>query len=131
MSTISTIAKAVLVALATVSIASAQHKVTPASKPAVNGPSLEVTLKFIQDKIGQEGRLTYSAAVTDTAQQDVSWKNNFVVELSNPFFNVAACSITYHWHAEVNGKLADDNNYTLNFRELSKIVKLPLEENQH
>lgn len=101
------------------------------SKPATNAPSLDITLKFIVDKLGQEGRVTYSAAVTDTAQPDDSWTNSFVVELSNPGFNSANCSVSFHWHTEVNNKVFDDNTYTLSFRDVTSIDVMSQADNQH
>src|ERR1039458_409307 len=44
------------------SIALAQQSVPPQpapDKPAANGPSLAVTLKFIQDKVNQQGKIEY------------------------------------------------------------------------
>jgi hypothetical protein len=44
------------------SIALAQQSMPPqppADKPAANGPSLEATLKFIQDKVNQQGKIVY------------------------------------------------------------------------
>ena len=122
--------KLMLIALAALTTAAAQQNIPPPPKPPDAGPSLEVTLKFIQDKLGEEGKIAYSAAVTDTAQQEIEWTNKFVVELSNPAFDTAACRITFHWRAEVNGKVADDKDYTINLREVSKLVVLHQEENQ-
>ena len=104
--------------------------VPPPPKPTDGGPSLETTLKFISDKIADEGKLSYAAAVSDTAQPDVEWTNKFQVELSKPTFNTAGCRITFHWHAEVNGKVADDKDYTINFGEVSKIQVMSQEDNQ-
>lgn len=116
--------------LAALGSASAQQSIPPPPRPPDSGPSLEVTLKFVQDKVGDEGKLSYSAAVTDTAQQGVEWTNKFEVELSNPTFNTGACSVSFHWHSVVNDKVADDSNYTINLREVSQVVLLSQEENQ-
>jgi hypothetical protein len=45
------------------------------SQPAENGPSLEVTMKFIQDKVNQEGQISYT--ITST--------NNLTGQTYNPF----------------------------------------------
>jgi hypothetical protein len=88
-------------------------------------------LKFIADKIGDEGKLTFAATVTDSAQPDTSaWTNRFEVELSEAAFDAQACRITYHWRSSVNGRIADDKDYSLDLREVSKIIVLPASENQ-
>lgn len=48
--------------LATASVVSidAQQNVPPPPKPPDNGPSLEVTMKFIQDKMNEQGRVGYA-----------------------------------------------------------------------
>ena len=91
---------------------------------------MEVTLKFITDKIGDEGRLTYSANVTDTANPGSAWNNKFEVELSNPTYDVKGCRISYHWRAQQNGKASDDKDYTLNLREVKDLAVLSQQENQ-
>jgi hypothetical protein len=50
-----------------------QKKVPPPPKPTDSGPTLEVTLKFVQDKIAEDGKFTYSASVKDSSQPDVEW----------------------------------------------------------
>jgi hypothetical protein len=37
-----------------------------AVQPAANGPSLDATLKFIQDKVNQQGKIVYVETVTDS-----------------------------------------------------------------
>ena len=59
------------------SIALAQENVPPppqpvadhppaAVQPTANGPSLDATLKFIQDKVNQQGKIVYVETVTDS-----------------------------------------------------------------
>ncbi len=124
-------ALATLGILATLEVMHAQQNIPPPPKPPDSGPTLEVTLKFITDKIGDEGKLAYSTTVTDTAQQGPEWTNKFEVELTNAAFDVNACKISYHWHAVQNGNVSDDKDYTLNLREVKDLVVLSQEENQH
>jgi hypothetical protein len=46
---------------------SAPAAVQPAANPtAANGPSLEVTLKFIQDKVNDQGKIVYVESISDS-----------------------------------------------------------------
>jgi hypothetical protein len=133
-SLVSRLTPAGLISLALISAVGAIHaqqNIPPPPKPPDSGPSLEVTLKFIVDKIGQEGKLTYSATVSDSAQQGPEWTNKFEVELSNPNFDTSACQISYHWRAVQNGNIVDDKDYTLNLRAVQDMVVVSQEENQH
>jgi hypothetical protein len=44
--------------------------------PAANGPSLEATLKFIQDKVNQQGKIVYVETVTDSVTGESVGENH-------------------------------------------------------
>jgi hypothetical protein len=108
----------------------AQQAVAPPPMPADSGPSLEKTMQFIQENAA-EGKLNYTAFISDASQQGVEWKNQFKVEMSNLAADAGACRITYHWHAEENGKLADDADYSLTLKDVKEILVLPQSQNQN
>src|SRR5580700_11220871 len=68
-------------AVLAVSWALAQQKksVLPPPKPADEGPSLEVTMKFIQDKLNDVGAVNYATYTHDNAAGN-DWTNQFRVE---------------------------------------------------
>jgi hypothetical protein len=107
----------------------AQQAVAPPPKPADSGPSLEKTMQFIQENAA-EGKLAYTAFVTDASQQGVEWKNQFTVETSSLVADAGACRITYHWRAEENRKVADDADYSLVLKDVKEILVLPQDQNQ-
>jgi hypothetical protein len=117
-------------ALMAVGALHAQQSVPPPPRPADSGPSLETTMQFIQENAA-EGKLTYTASVTDASQQGAEWRNKFTVEMSNLAADPAACSITYHWRAEENGKVADDADYSLALKNVKEILVLPQDQNQN
>jgi hypothetical protein len=83
-----------VVALA-VSVAVSQGKKTvPATpKPADEGPSLEVTMKFIQGKLNEEGNFNYQAYMHDSVDGTDVPLNNFSVGV--PTFEITeACGYT-------------------------------------
>lgn len=123
---------AIILAFALMAIGAlhAQQSVAPPPKPADNGPSLEKTMQFIQENAA-EGKLNYTAIVTDASQQGVEWRNKFTVETSNLAADPAACRVTYHWRAEENGRLIDDADYTLMLKDVKEILVLPQDQNQN
>jgi hypothetical protein len=104
--------------------------VPPPPKPADTGPSLEVTMKFIADKVTDEGKLSYAASVSDSSQSGVEWTNQFTVEISNLVADAKTCRISFHWRAELNGKVADSSDYNLLLKDVRDIVVMPQEQNQ-
>jgi hypothetical protein len=117
-------------ALIAISALHAQQNVAPPPQPAANGPSLEKTMQFIQENAA-EGKLSYTATVTDASQQGVEWKNRFTVEMSNLAADAGACRITYHWRSEENGKVADDTDYSLTLKDVKEVLVLPQDQNQN
>jgi hypothetical protein len=117
-------------ALMAISTLQAQQAVVPPPRPADSGPSLEKTMQFIQENAA-EGKLSYTAFVTDASQQGVEWRNQFTVETSNLVAGAGACRITYHWRAELNGKLAADADYSLALKDVKEIFVLPQDQNQN
>ena len=65
---------------------------TPAPKPSENGPSLDVTMKFIQDQLNEQGQLNYIVSAPDQPPVTV------ITDMSNVLANPAACRLTYHIH---------------------------------
>jgi hypothetical protein len=108
----------------------AQQAIVPPPRPSDSGPSIEKTMQFIQENAA-EGKLSYTAFVTDASQQGVDWKNQFTVEMSNLVADAGACRAAYHWRAQENGKLVDDADYSLTLKDVKEILVLPQEQNQN
>jgi hypothetical protein len=104
------------------------QRVSPPPKPPDAGPSLDVTMRFIQDKITDEDKLTYRAFVS--SDPGFGWENQFKVAITNLAADATACRISFHWRAEVNGKVSDDSDYTLNLKDVRHVIVLPQEQNQ-
>jgi hypothetical protein len=92
----------------TTGAALAQRKSVPAPpKPADNGPSLEATMKFIQDKVSEQGKIVYAGYGHDNATgQD--WVGQYTEELSNFVASAPECKISYHFHETSNGQPSND-----------------------
>jgi hypothetical protein len=108
------------------SIANAQD-VPPPPKPKDDGPSLEVTMKFIQDKLREIGRMNYVVYTHDnTNGNDVS--NKFSTEANNVQASVADCRIDFHWSASRNGEALDDRDISFFLKNVQEIVVLTREQ---
>ena len=88
-----------------------------ASKPQV---SLEVTLKFIQEKMMQHPENNYVTFVHSTANNS-DWTETFKAKISEISFNIQNCLLSFHWHAERNGETTSDvPNAGIPFRQVVK-----------
>jgi hypothetical protein len=128
--TLCSIAFTLALALMAAGALRAQQAVAPPPRPVDSGPSLETTMQFIQENAA-EGKLAYTASVSDASQQGVEWSNKFMVEMSNLAADAGACRITYHWRAVENGKPIDDADYSLAFKDVKEIMVLSQEQNQN
>jgi hypothetical protein len=118
-------------AVLVVSGASAQQKkaVPPPPKPKDEGPSLEVTMKFIQDKVDGVGPVNYVEYVHDnTAGND--WTNKLRGQVSNIVAVASACRIAYHWKEERNGTVASDVQGGFSLKSVGDVVIVSAEQYQ-
>jgi hypothetical protein len=112
-----------------VSAALAQQKkaVPPPPKPADEGPSLEVTMKFIQDKLNDVGTLNFVVFLHDNvAGTDLANRNK--LELSNVAANAGACRISYHVKWELNGAVTQDIDAWFPLKDVGDILVMPIEQ---
>jgi len=112
--------------------AQAQQSVPPppqpaADKPAVSGPSLDVTLKFIQDKLNAIGTVNFAGYVHDSAN-NTDGVQKFSATISNAAANPGACSFSYHRLVFNNGSREHDENVVINLRDVHSITVLPDEQ---
>ena len=110
----------------------AQQSVQPtpqpaADKPAVSGPSLDVTLKFIQDKLNAIGTVNFAGYVHDSAN-NTDGVQKFSATISNAAANPGACSFSYHRLVFNNGSREHDENVVINLRDVQNISVLPDEQ---
>jgi hypothetical protein len=82
----------------------------PAQKPADNGPSLEVTMKFIQEKLKAKGMSIPSKAYVDVEAEPTSCQLKFVLD------------------RDESGNTTYDDVATLPLREVEKIEVLPAQD---
>ena len=114
-------------ALAGIAVAAQQSKVPPPPKPADDGPSLAVTMKFIQDKINDQGKLNYALYVHDNANGS-DWIVQKSLEAGNVVSNPVTWWIRYHWNVWDNGTAVQSADAGFSLRDVQDIVVMPLEQ---
>lgn len=94
---------------------------------AQNPPTLRGALEVIRARIAQQGKISYSATIHDSAT-DRTWGNTFTVEASDTDLDEANCLVRYHWHTTVNGKTVADIDADLQFRKATDIALVSMTE---
>jgi hypothetical protein len=77
----------------------------PVSKS--NGPTLEFTMEYIQDKLISRGILSYKVSLHDAATGK-DWSYEFIDKLSGTYANPSTCQIGFHWKQTRGGEAVTD-----------------------
>jgi hypothetical protein len=106
--------------------------VPPPGKPKDDGPSLEVTARFIQDQLNGQGKIstmhTFRNTLTDkeVGPQKLSW------ELSAAALNASSCQMSWR---ELRQRPATASTmelrFSLNLHDISRLGVLPLSEDSN
>lgn len=119
-----------LTMILTVSAASAQQSVAPPPRPAADkpaGPTLEVTMRFIQDKLNEVGTVNFAGYLHDSSN-NTDWVQKLSSATSNVVANSDACSLSYHRLVMNNGKPEHDENVFISFRDVQSVAVLTDEQ---
>jgi hypothetical protein len=120
-----------LICLMTISAGSAwaqqKKSVPPPPKPADEGPSLEATMKFIQDKLNSVGRVNFAVYYHDAASGN-DWVQQFMIETSKVESNPVSCLIKYHEKFERDGQVISDGDFSFSLKNIEKIIVQPQEQ---
>jgi hypothetical protein len=105
------------IAALVVSAASAQSKkaVPPPPKPADSGPSLEVTMKFIQDKMNDQGTVGY--VTTQTNLNGVLFRIYYVI--SDAVADASTCNLRLTEKTTTQIEVANGTTYNENGKPVS------------
>jgi hypothetical protein len=80
--------------LLAVSSAFAQD-VPPPPKPADDGPSLEVTMKYIQDRLNGQAKVSYQSYLTDDNDPSSRILSSYSSAVSNTAADTAGCKLSF------------------------------------
>jgi len=99
-----------------------QQAVPPPPKPADSGPSLEVTLKFIQDKLNDLGPISFKQSLTNSST-GVSFYEPWTERVTSVVGNAGACSISYHLKEErgPQHQVTQDGDFGISLKEAESV----------
>jgi hypothetical protein len=119
----------IFLVLLAVSAALAQEKKTvpPPPKPSDDGPSLEATMKFIQDKLNDIGPVNHTAYCHDNAVGDY-WTNRFKSESTRVVAASSSCQISYHRKEETDGAVTKDVDPQFLLRDVQDVAVMLREQ---
>jgi hypothetical protein len=106
------------------SIAAAQD-VPPPPKPQDDGPSLDVTMKFLQDKL--PSKVNYILYLHDNVVGTDGTLNESL-EISNVSADTGRCRVDYHFRQTVDGKTDPDTDAWVLLKQVQEIVVMPMEQ---
>lgn len=127
-----------LTAVMAATFALAQQNVPPPPKPtpdqpaaaspdALKGPTLESTMKFIQEKLNEIGKVNYNVAFYD-AGGNFNGGSRMSVEKNNVVADPGKCQISYHAWVEIDGKVQPQSNYNFFLRDVQTITVMKAEK---
>ena len=96
---------------------SAQQPVPPPPMPA-DGPTLAVTMQFIQDKMNEQGKINYALYTHDNSSGQDSPVYQISIHAANVIANPATCQITWHKVTTNGGKVGIDKDFSLDLRNV-------------
>jgi hypothetical protein len=96
----------------------AQTAVTPPPQPAADGPSLAVTMQFIQDKMNEQGKINYTLNTHDNSNGEDWPVYQIGIEVTNVVADPATCRITWHKVTTNGGKVGMNKDLSLDLRNV-------------
>jgi hypothetical protein len=100
--------------------------VPPPPKPPSSGPSLEVTMSFIQERLASIGRVNFVAYGHDDGN-GTDWTDNASAEATSVQASAASCRVDYHWHATDNGASVMDKDARVSLKAVQEVLVETLE----
>jgi hypothetical protein len=106
-----------------------QKPVPPPPKPADSGPSLAVTMQFLQQKLNEIGKVTFvlfTQNVTDGSTATIT----IMSEVSNVVADPTGCRVSFHWKTARDGAPATDQDFAFVLNSVQDIVVKPFPQYQ-
>ena len=84
------------------------------------GKSLKETLAYLRDHLAGQGEINYKIKLHDSADGS-DWSNEMSGRATNVTYDVANCTISYHWNTTSDGKQIQDFDASWNLRNGRKV----------
>ncbi|MGA3161546.1 MAG: hypothetical protein ABSC77_10035 [Terracidiphilus sp.] len=108
------------------SAAIAQQPVPPPPKPAADGPTLEATMKFIQTKLSEQGKLNFAIYTHDNVDGK-DYTDLSSIEYNNIVADPATCRISYYRNSRTNNT-SDGGVASYNLHDVVDLVVMIAEQ---
>jgi hypothetical protein len=106
----------------------AQKKaVPPPPRPADSSPSLDVTMKYLQERVTLQGKVNFAAYVHDNSAGN-DWILQRAVEITNIVPHPETCILNYHFREWNNGTISVDGDPWIPLHDAEDVVVLPIEQ---
>lgn len=105
----------------------AQQNVPPPPKPKDDGPTLDVTFKFLQEAIDAVGKLNEIDYIHDN-KDGADWSESWTFEISQFRGNTDVCGIDYHRKHTHDSKPIADQDVGQLLKDVKEIRVVPREE---
>jgi hypothetical protein len=110
----------VALAVTTCGLVRAQD-VPPPPKPADDGPSLEATMKFIEEKLGSIGPVSFISSYHHKTDSGKDFQDNVFFEVTKARASVVDCRIDYHMRSiQFSGN--EDVDIALSLKDVEEVV---------
>ncbi len=96
----------------------AQQSIAPPPKPADNGPTLAVTMQFIQDKMNEQGKINFALYTHDNSSGEDWPVYQISIEVTNVIAYPATCRISWHKVTTNGGKVGINRDFSLDLHNV-------------
>ncbi|MGB9406755.1 MAG: hypothetical protein WCA89_04415 [Terracidiphilus sp.] len=108
----------------------AQQAVAQSSKPAPDGPSLAATMQFLQAKLNEQGKMSWTTHYHDSAD-NTNWIYTFIFEAGKVVTDASACTIAYHYTIVRDGAQISDSDASFNLHDVQDLTLITGDERQN
>jgi len=88
---------------------------------AGNGPSLAVTMQFIQDKMNEQGKINYALHAHDGSNGEDWPVYQISIEMTNVIADAGTCRITWHKVTTKDGQVGINRDITLDLKAVEHV----------
>jgi hypothetical protein len=107
-----------------------QQAGAPPPQPTGNGPSLALTMQFVQAKLNEQGKMSWTTHYHDSAD-NTNWTYQFIFEAGKVVADATACTIAYHYTIIRDGAQISDSDASFNLHDVQDITLITGDERQN